>query len=65
MTQRRSQEDYAKPYFLGGNKQQESRGLGFGLFIALQVIELHGFTCKYEYSDGKSIFTINSSFEVQ
>ena len=51
-------EDYAKPYFLGGSKQQESRGLGFGLFIALQVIELHGFTCKYEYSQGESQFII-------
>jgi two-component system OmpR family sensor kinase len=51
-------EDYAKPYFLGGNKQQESRGLGFGLFIALQVIELHGFTCKYEYNQGESQFII-------
>jgi two-component system OmpR family sensor kinase len=51
-------EDYAKPYFLGGNKQQESRGLGFGLFIALQVMELHGFTCKYEHNNGESNFTV-------
>lgn len=54
-----SLEDYAKPYFLGGSKQRESRGLGFGLFIALQVFDLHGFTCKYEHANNTSTFIIS------
>jgi two-component system OmpR family sensor kinase len=51
-------EAYAKPYFLGDTKQRESRGLGFGLFIALQVIALHGFTCNYEHREETSVFCI-------
>lgn len=53
-----SLEEYAKPYFLGEKKQKESRGLGFGLFIALRVFELHNFVVTYSHKNGESKFTI-------
>lgn len=49
---------YAKPYFLGGSKQKESRGLGFGLYIALAVFRLHALPCHYTHEAGVSTFTL-------
>jgi two-component system OmpR family sensor kinase len=51
-------DEYKKPFFMQGKKQKESRGLGFGLFISLNIFELHGIETKYEYQEGKSIFTL-------
>ncbi|MDR2790306.1 MAG: ArsS family sensor histidine kinase [Campylobacteraceae bacterium] len=51
-------EEYKKPFFLQGKKQKESRGLGFGLFISLNIFELHGISVKYEHRNGESIFTL-------
>jgi two-component system OmpR family sensor kinase len=53
-----SLEEYKKPFFMQGRKQQESRGLGFGLFISLNIFDLHGIKTKYEYKNGKSIFVL-------
>ncbi|MDR2080844.1 MAG: ArsS family sensor histidine kinase [Campylobacteraceae bacterium] len=53
-----SLEEYKKPFFMQGRKQKESRGLGFGLFISLNIFELHGIQTKYEHKNGKSIFTL-------
>lgn len=55
-----SLEEYAKPYFLGDKRQQESRGLGFGLFIGLRVFELHNFLVAYSHKGNSSIFTIQT-----
>ncbi len=49
---------YAQPYFLGGSKQKESRGLGFGLYIALSVFRLHGLSCTYHHEAGISTFAL-------
>jgi two-component system OmpR family sensor kinase len=51
-------EEYKKPFFMQGKKQKESRGLGFGLFISLNIFDLHNIKTKYEYQNGKSIFTL-------
>ena len=52
-------ENYHEPYFLGDKKSKESRGLGFGLYIALEVFRLHSTTCTYMHKNGESIFKIN------
>ena len=54
-------DSYAKPYFLGGSKQKESRGLGFGLYIALAVFRLHALPCHYAHEAGVSTFTLELS----
>jgi len=51
-------EKYQEPFYLGGSKQQSSRGLGFGLYITLHVIELHNMTLTYRRDGTKNIFTI-------
>ena len=51
-------ERYKEPYFLEGKKQQESRGLGFGLFIALQIFALHECKVTYTHDAGVSCFMI-------
>ncbi|MBE0497111.1 MAG: HAMP domain-containing histidine kinase [Campylobacterales bacterium] len=51
-------DSYAQPYFLGGSKQKESRGLGFGLYIALAVFRLHALPCHYTHEAGVSTFTL-------
>lgn len=51
-------ERYREPFFLQGTKQKESRGLGFGLFITIHLIELHNMKIKYDYINGENIFTI-------
>ncbi|MDR0762451.1 MAG: ArsS family sensor histidine kinase [Campylobacteraceae bacterium] len=51
-------EEYKKPFFMQGKKQKESRGLGFGLFISLNIFDLHEIQTKYEYENGRSIFTL-------
>ncbi|MDR2100168.1 MAG: ArsS family sensor histidine kinase [Campylobacteraceae bacterium] len=53
-----SLEEYKKPFFMQGAKQKESRGLGFGLFISLNIFDLHGMTTQYIYDNGKSIFVL-------
>jgi two-component system OmpR family sensor kinase len=51
-------EEYKKPFFMQGKKQKESRGLGFGLFISLNIFDLHGIKTEYAHDGGKSIFTL-------
>lgn len=51
---------YKEPFFLQGKKQKESRGLGFGLFIAIHLIELHGMSIEYAHTNKESIFIINT-----
>lgn len=55
-----SLENYKEPFFLQGKKQKESRGLGFGLFIAVHLIELHNMKIDYMYEKNESIFTITT-----
>ena len=52
-------EEYAQPYFLKGEKQKSSRGLGFGLFISWHIIRLHGMNLSYERKENQNIFTIH------
>ncbi|MDR1615007.1 MAG: ArsS family sensor histidine kinase [Campylobacteraceae bacterium] len=52
-------EEYKKPFFMQGVKQRESRGLGFGLFISINIFDLHGIKMQYRYEEGKSIFTLS------
>lgn len=51
-------ERYSEPYFLDGKKQKSSRGLGFGLFITMNIINLHNMKIVYNRKDDKNIFTI-------
>ena len=53
-------EKYAQPYFLDGKKQKSSRGLGFGLFITINLIRLHGMRLTYKHERGINIFTIHT-----
>lgn len=49
---------YAEPYFMGGTKQQSSRGLGFGLYITWHIIKAHGFEFDYKREEETNKFTI-------
>ncbi|MDR0467610.1 MAG: ArsS family sensor histidine kinase [Campylobacteraceae bacterium] len=51
-------EKYKEPFFLQGKKQKESRGLGFGLFISIHLVELHKMKINYSHINNESIFTI-------
>ncbi|MDR0407795.1 MAG: ArsS family sensor histidine kinase [Campylobacteraceae bacterium] len=51
-------EDYKKPFFMQSKKQKESRGFGFGLFISLNVFDLHDIQTRYTHENGESIFTL-------
>jgi len=51
-------ENYAKPYSLKGKKQKSSRGLGFGLYIALHVLKLHNMTMQYRRDGEMNLFII-------
>lgn len=51
-------EKYQEPFYLGGSKQQSSRGLGFGLYITLRIIELHHMSLTYQRIGEENIFTI-------
>jgi two-component system OmpR family sensor kinase len=52
-------EEYKKPFFMQNKKQKESRGFGFGLFISLNIFDLHNIKTEYKYENGKSIFILN------
>lgn len=52
-------QSYHDPYLLAGKKQQESRGLGFGLYITLQILHLHGFEISYAYYSGVNRFEVS------
>jgi len=49
---------YMEPYAMDGQKQRKSLGLGFGLYITLHIIKLHGMTISYNYNKGVSYFKI-------
>jgi two-component system OmpR family sensor kinase len=51
-------QNYAQPYFLDAKKAKSSRGLGFGLFIALHVVRLHKMKIEYNREKDRNIFTI-------
>jgi two-component system OmpR family sensor kinase len=51
-------ENYAKPYFLKGEKQKSSRGLGFGLYIVLNILKLHDMQIEYKREDDINLFII-------
>ena len=51
-------ERYSEPYFLEGKKQQSSRGLGFGLFITINIIKLHNMKIEYNRQKNRNVFTI-------
>jgi len=51
-------ENYAKPYFLKGQKQKSSRGLGFGIYIVLNILKLHGMTITYKRNEETNLFII-------
>ncbi|MDR1555146.1 MAG: ArsS family sensor histidine kinase [Campylobacteraceae bacterium] len=53
-----SLEEYKKPFFMQSKKQKESRGFGFGLFISLNIFNLHDIKTQYKYEDQKSIFIL-------
>lgn len=52
-------EQYKEPFFLQGKKQKESRGLGFGLFISIHLLNLHDMNILYKHEEGQSIFEIS------
>lgn len=51
---------YSEPYFLGGQKQKSSRGLGFGLFIVWHIVRLHKMKIEYVRENDKNSFTIDT-----
>jgi two-component system OmpR family sensor kinase len=53
-----SLEEYKKPFFMQGKKQKESRGFGFGLFISLNIFDIHDIKTDYMYEDDKSVFVL-------
>jgi len=50
---------YSEPYFLEGKKQKSSRGLGFGLFITINIINLHNAKIEYNRQNNRNVFTID------
>jgi len=52
-------EKYIEPYFLEGKKQKNSRGLGFGLFITINIIKLHNMKIEYNRQKNRNTFTIH------
>ena len=50
---------YSEPYFLEGKKQKNLRGLGFGLFITTNIINLHNAKIEYNRQNNRNVFTIN------
>jgi len=52
-------ERYSEPYFLEGEKQKSSRGLGFGLFITINIIKLHNMKIEYNRQNNRNVFTID------
>ena len=52
-------ERYCEPYFLEGKKQQSSRGLGFGLFITINILKLHNMKIEYNRQNNRNVFTID------
>ncbi len=51
-------ENYAKPYFLKGQKQKSSRGLGFGIYIVLNILKLHDMPIVYKRDNDINLFII-------
>lgn len=56
-----SLEHYAIPYMLKGEKERESRGFGFGLYLTWHICRLHGYALTYQYDSQykRSIFLIH------
>ncbi len=52
-------QNYAEPYFLDSKKAKSSRGLGFGLFITLNIFRLHNVNIQYKRQKNKNLFIIN------
>ena len=52
-------QNYAEPYFLDSKKAKSSRGLGFGLFITLNILQLHNMDMQYKRENGRNLFIIN------
>ena len=52
-------ERYSEPYFLEGEKQRSSRGLGFGLFITINIIKLHDMRIEYRREKEENHFIIH------
>ena len=52
-------ERYSEPYFLDGEKQRSSRGLGFGLFITINIIKLHDMRIEYRREKEENHFIIH------
>ncbi len=52
-------EKYSEPYFLEGKKQKSSRGLGFGLFITINIIKLHNMKIEYNREKNRNVFIID------
>jgi two-component system OmpR family sensor kinase len=50
---------YSEPYFLEGKKQKSSRGLGFGLFITTNIINLHNAKIEYNRQNNRNVFIID------
>lgn len=50
-------ENYNQPF----NRKYESsqKGLGLGLYIIKNILDLHDLKLEYTYKDNKNIFTIN------
>lgn len=49
---------FTEPYSTTGAKQQESRGLGLGLYITLRILDLHGYKLTYAHKDGKNTMAL-------
>ena len=52
-------QNYKEPFHLDGEKQKSSRGLGFGLYITLHVIELHNMSLEYKREGNQNNFIIH------
>ncbi len=50
-------EEYLKPCQIA-EKREYKGGLGFGLYITLNIVKLHGFELEYEYEDSINYFKI-------
>jgi two-component system OmpR family sensor kinase len=50
-------EDYFKPFH--NNTKSKNHGMGLGLYIVHSILQMHGFTLKYNFDDNKNIFSIN------
>lgn len=50
-------EEYFKPFH--NDTKSKNHGMGLGLYIVNSILQMHGFTLKYDFIDNKNIFTVH------